>query len=457
MKNISPSRQPLLIIFFTLIAALSFSLLPQGMNIWGYELKHVDLLLDVKPYEEIPLTGTLNDMPTANASIAGPEELTKLLNSLFASEGMAPIQTAGSFLFGDTKQLSYFLDALKSARGQVVRIAHYGDSAIEGDLISADLREGLQSRYGGSALGHLGIVSQDITFRTTIKHSFSPEKTWETASLYSSNLKGLPLGISGETVIPKGNSWVRYEITRAQKSLKEFNTVRLFYTNAKNSQIKVYFNDASAPKSFNLTSGTGVKELVIKSDAPARSVKLEFPEKDQAYLFGISLENGPGVYVDNFPLRGNSGIDIQKIPAATLKEYSKYFDFKLFILEFGLNLVGQQNYDFYEREMGKVISLIRSAYPKASILLVSVHDKSIKQGSNFVTDPSVLKLLQTQKNIASKNNVALFNLFEAMGGQNSMPKWVKANPPLASADYIHFNINGAKKVSDLLIESLMRR
>ncbi len=456
MKNISPQRQPLLIIFFTLVIALSFSLLPQGMKIGNYELKHVDMLIDVKPYEEIPVSGLFNNMPSVNASVAGPEELSRLLNTLFGSEANAPIQNAGSYLFGDTKQLAYFLDALKGARGQAIRIAHYGDSAIEGDLISADLREGLQSKFGGSALGHLGIVSQDITFRTTIKHSFSPEKTWETASIYSSNLKGFPLGISGEVVIPKGGSWVRYETTRAQKSLREFNTVRLFYTNAKNSSIKVYFNDASAPKSFNLTSGAGVKELVIKSDAPAKSVKLEFPDKDQAYLFGISLENGPGVYVDNFPLRGNSGIDIQKIPAATLKEYTKYFDYKLFILEFGLNLVGQQNYDFYEREMGKVINLIRSAYPKASILLISVHDKSIKQGSNFITDPSVLKLLQTQKNIASKNNVALFNLFEAMGGQNSMPKWVKGNPPLASADYIHFNILGAKKVSDLLIKSLIK-
>ena len=102
MKNISPQRQPLLIIFFTLVIALTFSLLPQGLKIGNYELKHVDMLIDVKPYEEIPVSGLFNNMPSVNASIAGPEELSRLLNTLFGSEANAPIQNAGSYLFGDT-------------------------------------------------------------------------------------------------------------------------------------------------------------------------------------------------------------------------------------------------------------------------------------------------------------------------------------------------------------------
>jgi lysophospholipase L1-like esterase len=451
MKKINPARQPLFIIFFTLLIAVAFNFIPQNIILFGYELKHVDMISDIKSIDEPAVSP--EQVPVTKASAPGSEILSALLNKLFYSE--SPVQTATQYLYGDVKQLSNFFDALKNAKASGVRIAHYGDSAIEGDLISADFREALQSKFGGSALGHLGIVSQDITFRTTVKHSFSPENTWETASLYSSNLKGLPLGISGEVVVPKGNSWVRYEIQKVQKSLKEFKSIRIFYTNAKNSTVKVYFNDGGAAKTANLVSGVGVKELVVKSDVPAKSVKVEFPEKDQAYIFGISLEGDPGVYVDNFPLRGNSGMDIQKISADMLKNYSKLLDYKLIILEFGLNLTGKQDYAFYEREMSKVINLLKSAYPKSSILMISVHDKSVKQGTSYVTDPSVLKLLETQKNIAAKNGVALFSLFDAMGGQNSMPKWVKNNPPLASNDFVHFNVYGAKKVSDLLVNALM--
>jgi len=453
MKKNSVSRLPLIIVAAALFIAVSFSFLPENINLFGFELKHVDMLSDLKQADEAPVS-VINQGKEINASMFDPGALSGILNGLFsrnAVNGNPPV----SYLYGNTSQLSYFFDALKNAKTQGVRIAHYGDSGIEGDLISADLRESFQSRYGGTAVGHLGIVSQDITFRTTIKHSFSPEGTWETGALYSSNSKNLPLGISGEAVVPKGNSWVRYEITRAQKSLKEIKSFRLFYTNAKASQVKVYFNDAPASKSFNLVAGAGVKELLVKCDSPSKSVKIEFPVKDQACILGISLEGDPGVYIDNFPLRGNSGVDIQKIPADMLKGYAKLIDYKLIILEFGLNIAGKQDYSFYEREMTKVINLLKSAYPKASILMISVHDKAVKEGSNFVTDPSILQLLETQKNIAVKNNVALFNLFEAMGGKNSMGKWVKNNPPLASTDYVHFNLFGAKKVADLVMQSLM--
>ena len=298
-------------------------------------------------------------------------------------------------------------------------------------------------------------TATSITFRTTTKHSFSPANTWEVASLYGPNPKNLPVGISGEIVIPKGNAWVKYEITRSQRSLKEFNSIRIFYTNAKASAIKVYFNESTTPKVVNLVAGADLKELLVKCDAPSKSVKIEFPLADQAYFYGVSLENPVGLYVDNFPLRGNSGVDILKILPNTLKDYAKFVDYKLIVLEFGLNLAGKTDYSWYEREMGRVIGHLKTAYPKASILMISVHDKAVKQGSNFVTDPSVLRLLETQKNIATKNNVALFNLFEAMGGNNSMGKWVTANPPLASKDYVHFNIYGAKRVADMITQSLL--
>lgn len=449
MKNINPSRQPLLIIFLTLLIAVSYSFLPQNIIVFGYELKHVDMLSDIRQMDDSVAPSAFIPQAENKASFIDPVAISAIVNRFFNN------QPAPGFLFGNTNQLSFFFDALKNAKTKGIRIAHYGDSGIEGDLITADFRESLQSKYGGSAVGHLGIISQDITFRTTIKHSFSSASTWETASLYSANPKNLPIGISGEVAVPKGNSWVRYEVTKAQRSLKEFKSFRLFYTNAKASSIKVYFNDSATPKVVSLVTGSDVKELVVKSDSPAKSVKIEFPTMDQAYVFGVSLENETGVYVDNFPLRGNSGVDLQKIPAENLKNYAKYFDYKLIILEFGLNLAGKQDYSAYEREMGKVITQLKSAFPKTSILLVSVHDKAVKQGSNFVTDPSIPKLLETQKNIATKNNVALFSLFDAMGGQNSMSKWVKGNPPLASTDYVHFNIYGAKKVSDLLVQSLM--
>jgi len=122
-----------------------------------------------------------------------------------------------------------------------------------------------------------------------------------------------------------------------------------------------------------------------------------------------------------------------------------------------LNISGKAgtDYSWYEREMLKVINQIKQAFPKTSIVMISVHDRSTRKGNNFVTDPAILKLLETQKNIARQADVALWSMFDAMGGENSMPKWVNSNPPLAFKDYIHFNDQGAAKIAQLFLESLM--
>ncbi|KAB2846995.1 MAG: hypothetical protein F9K45_00675, partial [Melioribacteraceae bacterium] len=115
----------------------------------------------------------------------------------------------------------------------------------------------------------------------------------------------------------------------------------------------------------------------------------------------------------------------------------------------------KSNYSWYEREMINVINKLKEAFPNTSILMLSVHDKSMKRGTQFTTDPSILKLLKTQIDIAKATDIAFWNLFEAMGGKDSVPNWVNSNPPLAFKDYIHFNDQGAKKVADLLSDALL--
>ena len=99
---------------------------------------------------------------------------------------------------------------------------------------------------------------------------------------------------------------------------------------------------------------------------------------------------------------------------------------------------------------------MKMAMPEASFILIGVHDKCIKKGSNFITDPTVLKLVEAQRSIAEEADIAFWNLFEAMGGKNSMVEWVNANPPRAFKDYIHFNDVGSKMEAGMLFEELMR-
>ena len=451
-------KQPLYIVSLTAIflVVLSFVKVDYLIEKVNFTIRTVDVLSDIKdvPVEE-PAINALNATPLYNkASLniiplfrSAAEAIVELFNE------PAPAQGVKTPITGNTKQLSNFFEAVKLAKSKSVRVAHFGDSAIEGDLITADMRETMQNKFGGNGVGWLGIVSQDITFRMTTKHSFS-QGNWDVASAYTNNPKGLPLGVSAEAFVPKGNAWVQYETTPMRRYLRDFNTVKVYYTNAKASSINYTF-DGGAKQTMALKPGAGVQELILKPAGKAKKIKIEFPVAEQATFFGATLENDLGVYVDNFPLRGNSGVDLQQVSVPMLKEFAKYMDYKLIILEFGLNIAGNKtDYTWYEREMTKVINNFKAAFPKASIVLVSVHDKSMKKGSEFVTDPAITRLVASQKNLAKTTDVAIWSLFDAMGGQNSMPTWVNSNPPLAFKDYIHFNDQGAKKVAQLFTDAL---
>jgi len=59
------------------------------------------------------------------------------------------------------------------------------------------------------------------------------------------------------------------------------------------------------------------------------------------------------------------------------------------------------------------------------------------------------------KNAAFKADCGYWDLYEAMGGKNSMPSWVFAEPPLATTDFVHFNAKGAKIISKMFYNAFI--
>jgi lysophospholipase L1-like esterase len=54
---------------------------------------------------------------------------------------------------------------------------------------------------------------------------------------------------------------------------------------------------------------------------------------------------------------------------------------------------------------------------------------------------------------AIRSEAAFISLYELMGGNGSMVRWVeKERPRLASTDYTHFNFEGADRISQQLFQ-----
>lgn len=481
MPQVSQKNKPVILIGLTILFVLILAHFLNNVTIFGYTIKPVDLFMDIKPDSlqsfNVNKSNTnnknnkvisLSGMKFNTADLSEDLSLT-LINSLIGNKSKdnqnstsnnafdyyQTAQTNNVTLSGNLDQMKYFFDALKNAGKEKIRVAHYGDSGVEGDAITANIREDFQQKFGGKGVGFLSITSQDITFRTTTKQSFS--NNWTTGSVVFGNPGNLPLGMNGDVSVPQGESWVQYQTTNWMPYLNSFDMARVFYSNAKSSTVRYSFNNQT-DQSAVLQTGNTLKEL--KLNAPggnAQSFKLTTTFGNQAYFYGVSLEDGNGVYVDNFPWRGNTGLGFSKIPESSFFQFEKMLNYKLIILAFGANETSFNASDnvWYENQMIKVINNLKKAFPQTSILLIGVGDRGIKRGTRFVTDPNVPLLLKVQEDIVNKTGIAFWNLFDAMGGYNSMERWVNSNPPLALMDYTHPSWQGSAKVGDMITNAIL--
>ncbi len=483
MSSTAQKNKPLLLIAFTIVFIMLLGYFFNGVTIFGYTIKPVDLFMDIKPdslqsfnqnslkdksdyveknYKVNNYTTSKFEKLSAGFSLNPINKIISDTRHLLYQDGKSinfdqqKLNIKDEPITGNLDQMKYFFDELKKSENEKIRVAHYGDSGIEGDEITSNIRKNLQNEFGGKGVGFLSITSQDISFRMTTKQSFSDN--WKTISVLTANPQNLPLGINGFVFIPQGISWVKYSTTDRIANLKTFSTATLYYSDAKNSSINYSFN-GTADQTANLKAGNTVQELVLDaSNAQAQSFKLTTSEKDQAYFYGVSLESGNGVYVDNFPWRGNTGLGFTKIQESSFQQFSKLMNYKLIILSFGANEASFSSQDntWYANQMVKVINNLKKVFPKTSILLIGVGDKSVKRGTRFVTDPNIPLILKVQKDIVKRTGIAFWNLFEAMGGYNSMEAWVNANPPLALMDYTHPSVQGADKIGDLIAQALIK-
>jgi hypothetical protein len=127
------------------------------------------------------------------------------------------------------------------------------------------------------------------------------------------------------------------------------------------------------------------------------------------------------------------------------------------ILQFGVNVVpgDLDDYSWYENALYNQLCQLKKLNQGISIIMIGLSDASRKNGDTYESYPCVEKILNAQKTAALKAGCVFWNLYEAMGGKNSMPSWVFAKEPLASTDFLHFNYAGARVVGKMFYSALI--
>jgi lysophospholipase L1-like esterase len=434
-------HEPFLLCIIIIASLLVLSVIPR-FSLESLTFKQINLLADIE-IENV----NVEEVAFKDSLIAKQDSVIQLVK-----ETCRPGLTCIEDYSGDSTALIKFYKALSGVGKSAVRIAFYGDSFIEGDVFCGSFRDSLQSIFGGRGVGFVPITSGVAGFRNTIKHSFN---NWRTSSLISRTDSTAEYGPAGYCFVPLEGNWVEYRASK-KRFLRDFNTIKLYYKNYQSAAVHFSVNKDTSRSTGHLKKSDHLQEWVYRGKK-LKSIRFSFDPFDSLRLFGASFEDGAGIYVDNFSLRGNSGISLTGISKSMLTKFNTYRNYKLVILQFGLNMVVEDslNYKSYVRRMVKVINNLKKSYPQASFLLMSVSDRSTNSTGKFETMNAIPAMRNAQRMIAQQTNIAFWDMFQAMGGENSMVRFVTSKPALAAKDYTHLNFIGGEKLAGSLVKSLL--
>lgn len=434
--------------FFLLLIASCFS--SQLSSYWPLFSK-VDILSDIKisvipPQESVATTLKYASHSDSLAALnhAHPDSLSfnqYLLPGVivdFKADTTRPV----------LPKMMQKLAALNRGEKVKLRIAWFGDSLIEGDLITQTVRELMQNQFSGNR--GVGFVScKSVTAGYRISATARSTGFWQDDNFKTRSFKD-PLFFSGHVFYSAGG-----KLFLKDNTVKDSSQVleKWLLCGPADSNTVIMVNNESlpiaAPHLFN---------RILLDKSPRKSVELTVPSKRVA-LYGVSCEPEYGVMIDNFSFRGISGFELRGFEEEFIDEISQNGTYDLIVIQYGVNMMFRphdKNFNYYFQGMDPALKKLRQHLPNAEFLMVSCTDRAFRYGAEWRTAEGLDALLKTQATLAFENKIPFFNLYQTMGGNGTIVKWAEGSERLAAKDYIHASPRGATILGQHFFHAFMK-
>ncbi len=414
------------------------------------------------------LSNTLNDdliLKRTNLSKIGPKKQNIYL--------VNPMSDTGSALDNFFKALFHEKDST------TVRIAHYGDSQLEGDRMSYIVREKFHEHFGGSGIGYVPL--KDLTPVSYFRNSSG---NWAKYTVFHDRFESNDYGLSGAVFrfskysIHQHDDEGGADSTETKKDTHQGSTGKAYY----NASVSMKMGGKYAYNSVSFLYGHATDECVVnfidnksnnlvKSDTLARcknvcihntkisnvmNVKVEFAADNSPDFYGMYFDSGTGIQVDNYAIRGHSGDGLMLINDNQLSQMLNLTNTKLIIFQYGANVVPYIHSDKACEWIGGIyynlFMKFKKAKPDISILVIGAGDMAKGGEGGYSSYPWLPKITEAQKNAALKAGCAYWDLFNMMGGLNSILAWTDKKLAVTNG---HFSEKGQKIIANELVDALL--
>jgi len=312
------------ILFILLVTSIQLILSVFSKEIGAYYpyFKNVNLISDITVKEKTKI-GAIKTKPHSKTTVLGGFVINELdayqkKNTLirFNADTLAPA----------LPKISQKLMRLAEGKKVKIRIAWFGDSQIEGDFITQNVREQLQNYFGEQkGVGYVPISCVSSDFRRTAKVFTSGDFKVDN---FKKQEHGSSLFLSGYSFYSP-NLEVEFR-DNVKKNSAQATQKWLLY--GKGDTIAVKINDSV--KKFPANSEFN---RVLVGSGTSSKAKFTIYAKHTP-IYGVSSEPQSGIVLDNYSFRGITGVELKKINSSLLVELDKSGYYDLIVFQYGVNL-----------------------------------------------------------------------------------------------------------------------
>lgn len=328
----------------------------------------------------------------------------------------------------------------QNANNRKVKVLHIGDSHVQADIFTYEIRNRLHKVLG---YGGRGIVFPYAAARTHSAHDYSTSfhGTWESAKNVQFKPK-LDLGFSGVTVRTydkKASFTIKFFPNEHHHKNKVLKIYRKY--DEKSYDLKIYLGPFEKPVYVNTRQDSSKPyiQVVLPSVPNEITFYIYASDVNQKFFecYGISFETeeNKGLIYHSVGINGAGLFSILR--QNVMDEQIAEMQPDVILIDLGGNdYYSGMNVPVYEETLRSLVSRFQAISPNTTIVISCSHD--LYRGGLSI--PECAKAQRIAKQIAWEEGCVFFDYYNTFGGRYAMLKWYKNN--LAQMDRVHLNYPG---------------
>lgn len=333
-----------------------------------------------------------------------------------------------------------------------INIVQYGGSHIQADVFSGESRIRFQSFEGGQNGGRGFVFPYRLAHTNTpYGYYFRYSGKWESCR-NTQKKKNCNMGMAGIsattfdslsslTLLIEPNNDIDYN----------FNSIKIYHnTDSSSFEIMIDSNLWSTKKLFR---EEGYTEFHLKKYTDSLNINFVQLDSSQTHfqLFGMNIVNEyPGIVYHNMGINGAATSSFLRSNRMTKDLKSIKPDMVIFGI--GINDAYGKNFhqNKFEKNYDSLVARVLEANPNCAIIFATNNDSYYRK--RYVNRNGIT-VQESMYKLAKKHNAAVWDMFEIMGGLNSVVLWQRAH--LSKRDKVHFTRTGYILLGDLLFEAII--